>query len=280
MTDTSLGRGLSALIPKRTTHPEAGERIVDVPVGAIRPNPYQPRRVIEHSRLEELVESIRVHGILEPLIVTPKGEGYELVVGHRRLAAATLAGIASVPAIVRTATNQQKLELALVENLQRHELNPMDEATAFQRLATEFGLTQGEIATQVGKSRTAVANAVRLLQLPEEMQRSIAEGRVTAGHARAILAAPNAREQRRIYQRVVRERITVRAAERLSRGRRRAAGSASSGNSEFFRHAEALTRLLGTKVQVERDGRGGRVILTFYDTEDLDALIERLGGEA
>jgi ParB family chromosome partitioning protein len=272
-----LGRGLSALIPKRATTPESGERISDIPVSAVRGNPYQPREKLEHGKLEELVDSVRQHGILEPLIVTRTGEGYELVVGHRRLAAAVLAGLPTVPAIIRSATNQQKLELALVENLQRHELNPLEEARAFQRLATEFDLTHAQIAERVGRSRTGVTNALRLLKLPEDIREAIAQGAVTAGHARAILAAESAHEQRKIFRKVVGDRLTVRGAERLSRVKTRRP-SARPSPRVFAREAEALTRIFGTKVGIESDGRGGRVILTFYDPEDLDALIERLGG--
>lgn len=272
-----LGRGLSALIPKRATTPDEGERIIDVPVAAVTGNPYQPREKLEHGRLEELVDSIRIHGVLEPIIVTRTKSGYELIVGHRRLAAATLAGLATVPAIVRSATNQQKLEFALVENLQRHELNPAEEARAFQRLATEFDLTHAQIAERVGRSRTAVTNALRLLTLPPEIQEAVAIGAVSAGHARAILAAGSPAAQRRIFRRVVGEQLTVRRAEHLSRVRRTGKATVSVPRS-FARQVDALTRRLGTRVEIESTGRGGRVILTFYDPEDLDALIERLGG--
>jgi ParB family chromosome partitioning protein len=275
MNEKKLGKGLSALIPKRATTPESGERIVDVPVPAVRGNPYQPRERIEHGSLEELVDSIRVHGILEPLIVTPTASGYELIVGHRRLAAATLAGLATVPAIVRSATAQQKLEIALVENLQRHALNPLEEARAFQRLATEFDLTHAAIARQVGRSRAAVTNTVRLLQLPEEIQNAIADGRISAGHARAILALEDPRHQKALFRKVLGEGLSVRRAEGLTR-RAHARGSDKTTSPGLERRAEELSRILGTRVTIESTGRGGRVILSFFEPEDLDALLERI----
>jgi ParB family chromosome partitioning protein len=273
---TGLGRGLDALIPNRQPS------VDDVDVDLIAPNPHQPRSVFDTDALAELAASIREHGVIQPLIVSrPAGDHavgtYQLIAGERRLLAARQAGLKRVPVIVKEASPQDLLELALVENLQRQDLGPLEESTAFRRLVDEFGLTQEAIATRVGRSRSAIANSLRLLSLPDDIRSSLARGEISAGHARALLGIEEPEERHRVWRRVVEGGLTVRDAESLAKGRampRRRRPRAAS--ADLAAVEEKLRGALGTRVTLTRGRKGGRLIIHFFSDEELDALIERL----
>lgn len=280
-----LGRGLDSLLPA------AGVSEVDIDL--IAPNPRQPRAMIAPERLEELAESVRTHGILQPLLVSRQGgpsgaATYTLVAGERRLRAARAAGLARVPVVVRETTPQGLLELALVENVQRADLNALEEAAAYRQLIDEFGLTQEAVAARVGKSRVAVANAVRLLALPEPIRHSLAADEISEGHARALLAVSDTRTQIALWQRVVTDELSVRRTEELARRQREHADAAVAPAPKPDRprdptladFEERLQRTLGTQVKLERSRSGGRIVIRFYGDEDLGALLERLLGDS
>lgn len=213
----ALGRGLAAIIPQAAEADSGQTAVHEIAVTRISPNPDQPRREYAREQLAELAASLREHGVLEPVIVRPKGTGYELVVGERRWRAAQLAGLKAIPALVRDLEDRQVLEMALVENLQREDLNPMEEAEAFRRLGEEFGLTQEQIAARVGKQRSTVANRMRLLELEESLQQGVRQGKLSAGHARAMLAVPSSEERLELAERIMAEGLSVRAVEQLAR---------------------------------------------------------------
>ena len=271
----ALGRGLGALIPD--LHPAVEEVDVDL----IAPNPHQPRSVFDPDALSELAASIREHGIIQPLIVSrPDGHGaapYQLIAGERRLLAARQAGLARVPVIVKEASPQALLELALVENLQREDLGALEEASAFRRLAEEFSLTQEAIATRVGRSRSAVANSLRLLSLSAEIQASLARGEITAGHARALLGIDDAAERHSAWLRIVEGGLTVREAETLSKGRARLRPRLTRRPSpDVAALEERLRSSLGTRVDLRKGRKGGRMTVYFFSDEELEAIIEKL----
>ncbi len=275
-----LGKGLEALIP--TTDQPAGG-MSQVPVSAISPNPMQPRTTLDPEALAELAASIAEHGLLQPLIVTQQGpERYQLIAGERRWQAARLAGLATVPAIVKEATGQQVLELALVENIQRADLNPLEEAAAFQQLVDEFGLTQEQVAERVGKSRVAVTNTLRLLRLPAEVQQALADGTIREGHARALLALSTPEAQVAALKTVVSKDLTVRQTEELVR-RLLAEAPAKKAKSPAPPEIQALEEdfraTLGTKVNLYKNRQGrGRVVIHFYSEEELRAIYDVIVG--
>jgi len=276
-----LGRGLDAIIPNLNQSP-AGVEEVDVDL--IAPNPHQPRSVFDAATLTELAESIKEHGVIQPLIVSrpklPGGAPYQLIAGERRLLASRQAGLKRVPVIVREASDQALMELALVENLQRQDLGPLEEAFAFRRLSDEFNLTQDAVATRVGRSRSAVANSLRLLALSDELQTSLASGEITAGHARALLSIEDTALRRRVWRDIVERGLSVREAEALakaaSRGER-APAEPKRQSPDVAALEERLRSTLGTKVELQRGRKGGRVVIHFYSDEELDALVDRLG---
>lgn len=283
-----LGKGLEALIPAGTAQP--GLRRVST--DAIVPNPRQPRSVFDPVALQELADSIREMGLIQPLIVqqvpgsqdAPGGPRYQLITGERRWRASRLAGLRHVDVIVKEATPQEMLELALVENIQRADLNPLEEAGAYQQLSDDFGLTQERIAERVGRSRASVANAMRLLRLPEEIKDALVTGRVTEGHARALLMLSDEDEQLLALHTVVRRHLSVRQAEELVR-RLQVTGSDTSRQRTRSPETEALEtefrESLGTKVELYRSRRGGRLVIHFYSEEDLQAVYDRIvGGDA
>jgi len=276
---TGLGRGLDALIPGSGS-PRATVDQVDIDL--IAPNPRQPRTVFDSDALDELAESIREHGVIQPLIVsrpeTSGGAPYQLIAGERRLLAARRAGLEKVPVIVKEASDQGLLELALVENLQRQDLGSLEEAFAFRRLADEFSLTQDAIATRVGRSRSAVANSLRLLTLSEEMQASLARGEITPGHARALLGIEDGDERRRAWLRIVEGHLTVRDAEALAkRGPRAPRDTAPPRRpAELAALEERLRGSLGTRVDLTRGRKGGRVVIHYFSDEELESIIGRL----
>jgi ParB family transcriptional regulator, chromosome partitioning protein len=276
-----LGRGLGALIPQ--TSP-AGAAPVEIPISRIRGNPYQPRQKVEQQALESLAASIATHGVLQPVIVTEVLDGYQLVAGERRVRAAQMAGLEHVPATVRQMTPRDQLAIALVENVQRADLNAMEEAHAFRQLAEEFSLTQDQIAERVGRARTTVANTMRLLDLETTVQQAIGEGAISEGHGRA-LAGASPGVQRQLLETVVARSLSVRQTEELVRRLRERPASkartAATADAEFERVEEDLRRSLGTKVTLARSRKGGRIVIEYYSDEELSRLIDRLtGGES
>ncbi len=300
-----LGRGLASLIPpkKGTTapveeglsqnqsvqskpaslpmatlsHPEMPVTH-EISIGSIIPNPNQPRLHFDETKLAELSESIKEHGIIQPLIVTKREGGYELIAGERRLQAAKRAGLTMVPVVVREAGNQEKLELAIIENIQRHDLNPIEEAKAYLRLAEEFGLHQDEVAQKMGKSRSTVANTLRLLTLPVEIQRAVMEGKLSEGHAKALLSIDNPEKQRALFELILKEELTVRETE--DRARAVAVKShlrtTREMSPEIVAKEEWLTEQLGTKVKIAAKGKGGRIMIEYYSPEELNSILGKM----
>lgn len=276
MKKPALGRGLGALIPGMTEEAAAeGGKLQEIPIDIIYKSPYQPRTDLRAVTLSELADSIAEKGVLQPILVTPKDSGYELVAGERRVTAAEMAGYKQVPAIILEGlTKEEKIELALIENLQREDLNPIDEARAYKRLAEECSLTQEEIAKRVGKERSVIANSLRLLTLPEDVQFIISEARITPSHARTLLNLADSEAQLKLAEKMASEKMTVRSAEKLVLKRRSArrapqlSASAEDLQSELQRH-------LATKVKIHRNQKGrGRVEIHFFS----DMELERLAG--
>jgi ParB family chromosome partitioning protein len=282
-TGGALGRGLSSLIPQRAAGTSA---IVDVPLARVVPNPYQPRRHMDDAGLEELAASIREHGVLQPVLVTETLDGYQLIAGERRVRASRLAGLERIPALVRQLANLEQLEVALVENVQRSDLDPIDEATAYRQLIDEFGLTQERVADRVGKARATVANTLRLLDLHPDVQAAIADGRLTEGHGRALGGLP-VEGQAHVLGTVLGQGLSVRQAEelvrRLREPRERAVAAAAPRrlDPDLEQIEAALRERLGTKVSLSRSRKGGRIVIEYYSDEELGRLYERLiGGDA
>ena len=274
----ALGRGLASLIPGR---PGSVEAPSEIPLDRIVANPYQPRRGMDGADLEALAASIAEHGVLQPILVTETLEGYQLVAGERRVRAARLAGLVRIPAVVRQLADQHHLELALVENIQRADLGPLEEAQAYRQLIDEFALTQELVAQKVGRARSTIANSLRLLDLEPAVQAALTDGRISEGHARA-LAGLDAPAQASLLEVIVRRGISVRQTEELARRLREptvAAGPASRPvDPEAERVEEDLRRALGTKVSLARTRRGGRIVIEFYSDEELGRLYDRLTG--
>jgi ParB family chromosome partitioning protein len=277
----ALGRGLAALIPQRAHETST----TDIPIGRISPNPRQPRQRIDEGELEQLAASIREHGVLQPILVTETLDGYQLVAGERRFRASKLAGLDRIPAIVRQLADRDQLEVALVENLQRQDLGPMEEAHAFRSLMDEFAMSQDAVANRVGRARSTVANTLRLLELDQTVQAAVADGSISEGHARALGGlAPE--QQGRLIRTVIEAGLSVRQTEELVRRLRepRATSLADPNkrsDPELERVEEDLRRSLGTKVTLARSRRGGRIIIEYYSDEDLGQLYDRLiGGPA
>ena len=275
-----LGRGLGALIPQ--TNP-AGAAPVEIPISRIRGNPYQPRQRLEQKALESLAGSIAVHGVLQPVLVTEVLDGYELVAGERRVRAAQMAGLDHVPAIVRQMAKRDQLAVAIVENVQRADLNAMEEAHAYRQLADEFRLTQDELAARVGRARSTIANTLRLLDLEPLVQQALADGDIAEGHARALAGASPA-GQRQLVQAVTARGLSVRQTEELVRRLRErpavAAGTAvaAAPDADMERLEEDLRRALGTKVLLARSRKGGRIVIEYYSDEEFSRLYDRLTG--
>ncbi len=291
---TGLGRGLGALIPQTESAPAVGlpsPGVNEVSVDQISPNPRQPRDAMDPQALADLAESIRTHGLIQPLVLTlaPPGSAvpYYLVAGERRWRAARLAGLSSVPAIVKEVTPQGMLELALVENVQRADLNPLEEAAAYQALVDEFGLTQDVVAARVGKSRVAITNAMRLLRLPIKAKEAIIAGQIREGHARALLGLPSDELIEQALQVVIERELSVRQTEELvrrlvreaSEGAEEDKGAAEEEVSAESRAIESrLREALGTKVSLFRSRRGGRIVIHFYSEEELTSIYDAIVG--
>ncbi|HWB59327.1 MAG TPA: ParB/RepB/Spo0J family partition protein [Chthoniobacteraceae bacterium] len=290
MAKVALGKGLGALINPRVASPtpvaEVGERVQQVALTEIVPTPLQPRTEFRGERLQELIDSIRVHGIIQPLIVRKRNDKFELIAGERRWRAAKEVGLAEAPVIVRTASDQDVLELALIENLQREDLNPIEEALAFSRLAKEFGLKQEEIAQKVGKSRAAIANSMRLLELAAQVQSFLTQGRISVGHAKVLLALKSHEEQVLIAEVVIKHNHTVRAAEKLvakhftDQGTQRATrgGAAPKSLAPALLHLQnRLQQHLSTRVSLDHGEKRGQIEIEYYGADDLQRILNLLG---
>lgn len=280
---STLGRGLSSLIPPKIIGAEEllgiapKDHIHEIEVGKIQSNPHQPRQQFDREQLEDLINSIKVHGIIQPLIVLEASGEYQLIAGERRLRAAKMLGLKRVPAIVRSASNQEKLEIALVENVQRQNLNPIEKASAYQRLIDEFSLTQEEVAKKVGQSRVAVTNTLRLLHLPAEMQRAISEGKLTEGHAKVLLSIASEEERHRIFKEIVRNNLSVRVVEAQARqvGVRKHTRMLRK-DPNLREKEEQLQDALGTRVEIKKSGQQGTILVHFYSPEELQEIIRKI----
>jgi ParB family transcriptional regulator, chromosome partitioning protein len=269
-----LGRGFGALIPQAPA-PRAAER--SVPTEQIAPNPWQPRLHFDEAKLLEMAESIREHGIVEPLVVRPRENGFELIAGERRLRAARLVGLETVPAVVREMDDREALEVTLIENLQREDLSALEEAAAYVQLVEEFGATQEEVARRVGRSRPAVANTMRLLQLPEGVREEMRTGRLSAGHARALLALDSPVEQTALARDAIKLGLSVRQLEARIRARMQPATRKPPSRDLHAADLEKqLMRSLGTRVRVHARGQKGRIVIEFYSAAELERLLDRL----
>lgn len=296
-----LGKGLSSLIPNKsdsgTTTKTASkkasssgpktatvveeipktERILRIPIGDIVANPFQPRREFHADELGELVGSIKEYGILQPLVVTEKENGmFELIAGERRLRASKQAGLRDVPAILRTAEAQEKLELALIENIQRSDLSPIEEAHSYAQLMDEFGLTQEAVAARVGKSRPVVANTLRLLKLPDEMQKALSDGEISMSMARVLVGMTDMKEQRAMFDRMLKGEYTVREAESAARAKKKGPKRKSIKDVNLLAMEEELRGKLGTKVVIDRKNGKGKITMEFWSDEELDELHRKL----
>ena len=279
---TGLGKGLSALIPVAPPQPvqstTSDDSKTDVDIDRISPSPFQPRRAFDEAKLQELAMSIRNQGIIQPLVVRPKGERFELIAGERRWRAAMKAGLTRVPVVVREASDHDALQLALIENLQREDLNPIEEATGYRRLQEEFTWSQEEVAEKVGKSRPAVANALRLLSLPSEVQQEVAAGNLPAGQARALLGLQSEAVIMTAYREVIARALSTRETEKLVRnlklGRRRRRESPAV-DPDLRSLVEDLQRALGTKIRVLPEARSdkGKIEIEYYSLADLERII-------
>lgn len=281
-----LGRGLDALLPT-SPEPPAGATaagVAQIPVAAISRNPRQPRARLDPTQLEELANSIREHGVIQPLIVaqTSFAGQYTLIAGERRLEASRLAGLATVPAIVREATDEQLLEVALVENIQRSDLGPLETALAYRHLADDFGLSHESIAAKVGKKRVTVTNTLRLLKLPQRILEALVVGELSEGHARVLLMLPTSEAQMAAFDKVLRSDLSVRQTEDLVRrllGQKESRPARPAGQVETDALAERLRDHLGTRVSLKRGRKGGTITLHFYSDEELNAISEKILGE-
>jgi ParB family transcriptional regulator, chromosome partitioning protein len=274
-----LGKGLNALIPKKAIF-AGGRTIVNIDITKIYPNPRQPRTEFNKDALKELSDSIKEQGVIEPILTRMRAGKYELVAGERRLRAAKLAGLTLIPSIIKDFTDEQSLEIALVENLQREDLNPMDEAEGYALLIKEFKLTQEQVAKKVGKSRSTVTNMLRVLTLPEKIRISLRKGEITSGHARALLALPGSEKQLTAWKQIVTSKLNVRDVEILVTGKsdkpkikKGGRKRAFTKNAELNAIVEKLTTLLGTKVKILGTTQRGRIELNYYSKDDLEMIL-------
>ena len=288
-----LGRGLGSLIPKKTmaygqnpfkvddetsesqivVHDD--ERILKISPDKIDFNPYQPRTNFSQSSLNDLAESIKEHGIIQPLIVTKNGDRFELIAGERRLRSAKLLNLKKVPVIVREEKNQKKLEMALIENLQREDLNPLETARAYKRLIDEFNITQEEVAKKVGRARSSVANALRLLTLPDEAQQALSAGKITEAHAKYLLSIEGKDKQINMLKKIMRHDLTVAQTDQEIK---RLGGTKGAKTKDYFDRAkeDEMSQLLGTKVEIKRQGRGGKLIIDFFSDDELGDILTKI----
>ncbi|MEW6542697.1 MAG: ParB/RepB/Spo0J family partition protein [Nitrospirota bacterium] len=281
MEKRALGKGLEALLPT-VVRPAAPDRDVQqVSVEQIHPNRYQPRTDFSETELAQLADSIKQNGLLQPVLVRRKGDGqFELIAGERRWRAAKLAGLQQISAIVRNTSDEQALVLALLENLQREDLNPMEAARAYHRMVAEFGFTQDALAQRIGKDRSSVANIVRLVNLPNEIQQLVESGHLSSGHAKVLLGLPKGEAQINLARQIVKDQLSVRQAEHLaeSRVKGRKARRSAPRQKAYPDLEERLQRRLGTKVSIVKGRSGGKIVLDYFSTAELDRLVELLLG--
>jgi ParB family chromosome partitioning protein len=276
----ALGKGLAALIPDAEGDFKGEERNSYCNIDDIQPNPYQPRTVFDKEKIEELAHSIKEKGIIQPLLVKELEIGYQLIAGERRLRAAKIAGYKKVPIIVKKASDLEQLEYSLIENLQRENLNPIEEADAFKRLMKEFGYTQQKLSQALGKNRTTIANQLRLLNLPDVVKESLARNEITMGHARSLLSLSDLQKQREAHRILVHKGLSVRETERLVK--RLSQVKKKKGAEKRLIHQEQirneLIQWLGTQVKIVSSGKKGRIVIEFYSSEELERIIERIKG--
>lgn len=276
----ALGKGLSALIPGANNLEYAGDKFFQCPIEAIEPNPYQPREDFSDSELEGMVASVREKGIITPLLVSRIESGYRLIAGERRWRAAQKAGLERVPVVVKEVTPTESLELALIENLHRKDLNPIEEAVAYSKLLEQSGETQESLAKRLGKDRSSITNTIRLLKLPEFIQKDIIDGRLSMGHARVLAGIGDVSKQKTLREAVIKKNLSVRQLETLAKvkARKKTSKNIDTELAYYFQSvADKLKGSLGTNVQILKTGKKGRIILYFYSDEELDRLIELLG---
>jgi ParB family chromosome partitioning protein len=275
----ALGKGLSALIPDAHELEDAEARFFQCPVETIEPNPYQPRQSFSADELEEMVNSVREKGIITPLLVSKTEAGYRLIAGERRWRAAQKAGLKRVPVVVREATPTESLELALIENIHRKDLNPIEEALAYRKLLEETGVTQDALAKRLGRERSSMTNLLRLLNLPVFIQKDVIDGRLHMGHARALAGLKTREAQKALRDKIIEKGLSVRQAETLAKTKK-APGRSKKKDPEldyyFQSLADDLKRSLGTKVDIKKGGKGGHIVVYFYSDEELDRLLELL----
>jgi ParB family chromosome partitioning protein len=279
-----LGRGLGALIPQRQEAPaesHATQGLAEIPISQIQPNPFQPRKTFNEASIEELARSVRQHGIVQPLVVTRSGDKYKLIAGERRFRAAQKAGLTTVPVLIKEMMAEgDALQIALIENIQREDLNPIEEAMAYHQLHDDFQLTQEEISRRVGKERSTVANFLRLLKLPDPVKKLLASGQLSMGHARALLAIESPKKQEQLAERVVRKNLNVRQTEMLaSESSPKTAEKKEKEKDVFTRDAEdKLQRTLRTKVEIDRRRRGGVIHIRYGSEDELIRVVDELMG--
>lgn len=275
-----LGRGLDALIPGGSADEGGKAAVTEVRVNLIDVNPHQPRSVFNEEELAELAASIKKHGILQPLVVSPKDDHYELIAGERRLRASKLAGLEKVPVIVREANDHQKLEMAIIENVHRADLNPLDEALSYRKLVEEFSYTQEQVSDAVGKSRASVANKLRLLSLPSEMKKALKEGRITEGHAKALLAVTDPKKQEALFNAILSGDLNVREAEVRAKAHSegKTPGVVTENDLVIKQLADDLKNYLGTKVAVKNGAKGGKIEILYYSAEELARIYQKIKG--
>ncbi len=278
-----LGKGFGALLPEESE--TSGEGVLLAPLTSLQTNPDQPRKEFAQAALEELAASIKEKGILQPILVEPLGTGYRIVAGERRYRAAKMAGLTEVPVLVRSFTAEERMEIALIENIQRTDLNPVEEAKAYRQLMDSFNLTQDQVAQKVGKQRSTVANALRLLRLSDEMLAALEKGDFSPGHARALLAVDDLPRREELYQRIVQDGLSVREAEAFVNGKTPAKATPAptppaqppvSRDTELVSWEQRLIEAFGTKVRIKGDSRQGVVEISYFNTEDLERVLERL----
>jgi ParB family chromosome partitioning protein len=274
----ALGRGLSALIPDAPAAPQTSARAQEVDVDLLKPNPFQPRAAIDEGRIDELARSIRANGIIQPIVVRKAGAGYEIIAGERRWRASQRAGLLKVPIVIRDTPDEQLLAAALIENIQREDLNPMEEAAAYRRLSEELHLTQEQIADAVGKDRSSIANIVRLLKLPLEMRENVSAGTLSMGHARALLALPDEATQLRVGRDVVSKQLSVRETEVLVKKSLEPGTPKEEPKKDVHTRAaeDKLRFSLGTRVRIVRKRKGGKIEIDFGSEDELQRIYEQL----
>ena len=278
MSKRGLGKGLEALIPK--VEYKEKELVIEMDTESLTPNLFQPRKNFDKEKMEELKESIRKHGIIQPIVVRKMASGYEIVAGERRLKAAKEIGLKKIPAIIKILNNEKSLEIALVENIQREDLNPIEQANSFKRLIDEFNLTQQELAEVTGKSRALVANTTRLLKLNPEIQKNISEGKISFGHAKLLLSIEDEEVQRAVCDRIIANDLSVRDTERLIKNIEKVQKKQFKVKNISIEHVPEvegrLREILGTKISILYDGKKGKINIEFYNKEDLRRIVNLL----